>query len=266
MPAAFIINVSGSHPRRCRGHGGGRSHLLALEATCRWPARLGVVGERGPAGEVPGRQLLVSGRSAQADAGETPRPGWRRRSSLIRACGSGLLGLHVQHAGERHVVGVVALAPDEAVALDRLRLGTTADLDLVERDSSVVTTRLYLRPQLLGRPQHRLPDVAGAGAASPAPDIHHRPVFLDPVGSGELGRQRGPASEAALQPVLLLEPLLDRVELAGRGQALQAVTLAVELADVVQADHPASTSTVAPPPLVMSQPGEPVVRRPLGWG
>jgi hypothetical protein len=41
--------------------------------------------------------------------------------------------LHVQHAGEHDVVGVVALAADEAVVLDPLAAGAEpADLDLVE--------------------------------------------------------------------------------------------------------------------------------------
>ena len=107
-------------------------HLLALEAhLVGREHRLGVIGERGHPGEVPGRHHLAG--QHQADAGQRPRPaGVDRLDARVRQRAA--QDLHVQHAREHHVVGVVALAPDEAVVLDPLAAGAEpADLDLVER-------------------------------------------------------------------------------------------------------------------------------------
>src|ERR1700744_1163737 len=93
----------------------------------------------------------------------------------------------------------------------------------------VVTSRL-LRLELRGRPEDRLHDVLVAGAAAQVAGDRPPHVFLGRVGVAVeqlLGRHHhARRAEPALQPVLLPEPFLDRVQLAGRSQALHRGDLA----------------------------------------
>src|SRR5882672_1066445 len=84
------------------------------------------------------------------------------------------------------------------------------------RDSvGVVVTALSLRPELLCSPEHRLHDVLVAGAPAQVAGKPPPHVFLCRVGvaveQGLGGQHHARRAEAALQAVLLLEPLLDRV-------------------------------------------------------
>src|ERR1700753_2168545 len=93
------------------------------------------------------------------------------------------------------------------------------------RDSVVlVVTSGLLALELRGRPEHRLHDVLVAGAAAQVARYRPPHVFLGGIGVAVeqvLGRHHHPRrAEPALQAVLLPETLLDRVQLAGRGQAL----------------------------------------------
>src|SRR6266550_7209740 len=109
----------------------------------------------------------------------------------------------------------------------RLRLAPSPPILI---SSSAVTSRLlwWLAGRLaseLGRgPQHRLDDVLVAGAAAEVAGQGPAHVFLGRVGIGveqDLGGQHhARGAEPALQPVFLLEALLQRVQLAGGGQAL----------------------------------------------
>src|SRR5580700_42326 len=87
---------------------------------------------------------------------------------------------------------------------------------------AVVVNSCPLRLELRGRPQHRLHDVLVASAATQVARYRPPHVFLGRVGvpvKQLLGRQHhAGGAEPALEPVLLLEPLLDRVQLAGGGQ------------------------------------------------
>src|ERR1700761_300377 len=102
------------------------------------------------------------------------------------------------------------------------------------RDSVLVVTSGLLRLELGGRPQHRFHDVLVAGAAAEVAGYRPPHVFLGGIGVAVeqvLGRHHhARGAEPALQAVLLPEPLLDRVQLAGRGQALHGGDLtAVDL-------------------------------------
>src|ERR1700760_646187 len=93
------------------------------------------------------------------------------------------------------------------------------------RDSVVlVVTSGLLALELRGRPEHRLHDVLVAGAAAQVARYRPPHVFLGGIGVAVeqvFGRHHHPRrAEPALQAVLLPETLLDRVQLAGRGQAL----------------------------------------------
>src|ERR1700744_1469758 len=93
------------------------------------------------------------------------------------------------------------------------------------RDSVVlVVTSGLLALELRGRPEHRLHDVLVAGAAAQVARYRPPHVFLGGIGVAVeqvLGRHHhARRAEPALQAVLLPETLLDRVQLAGRGQAL----------------------------------------------
>ena len=106
-------------------------HLLALEPDLVGGQHgLSVVGQGRHPGQVPGRHHLPG--EHQVHAGDVPRlagvdgldPRVRQRAAQ---------DLHVQHAGQGDVVGVVALAADEAAVLDPLAAGAQpADLDLVQ--------------------------------------------------------------------------------------------------------------------------------------
>ena len=105
--------------------------LLALEPhLVGGQHRLGVVGQGGHPGQVAGRHHLAG--EHQVHAGDLPRPaGVDRLDPGVRQRAA--QDLHVQHAGQHDVVGVVALAPDEAVVLDPLAArAQPADLDLVQ--------------------------------------------------------------------------------------------------------------------------------------
>jgi hypothetical protein len=93
-------------------------HFLTLEPDLvRGQHGLGVVGQRRHPGEVPGRHHLAG--EDQVDARDVPRlagvDGLDPRVGQRAA-----QDLHVQHAGQGDVVGVVALAADEPVVLDPL--------------------------------------------------------------------------------------------------------------------------------------------------
>jgi hypothetical protein len=90
---------------------------------------LGVIGQRRHPGQVPGRHHLAG--QHQVHAGNVPGlagidrldPGVGQRTAQY---------LHVQHARQHDVVGVVALAANEPAVLDALTAGAEpADLDLV---------------------------------------------------------------------------------------------------------------------------------------
>src|SRR5712691_989908 len=86
-----------------------------------------------------------------------------------------------------------------------------------------------LGSELGGRPQHRFDDVLVAGAAAQVAGKRPAHVFLGGVGilrEQRLGgHHHARRAEPALQPVLLLEALLQRVQLAGGGQALDGTDL-----------------------------------------
>ena len=105
-------------------------HLLALEPhLVGGQHRLRVIGQRRHPGEVPRRHHLPG--EDQVNAGDLPCPaGVDRLDARVRQRAA--QDLHVQHAGQHDVIGVVALAADEAVVLDALTAGAEpADLDLV---------------------------------------------------------------------------------------------------------------------------------------
>ena len=106
-------------------------HLLALEPYLVGGQHgLGVVGQGRHPGQVAGRHHLAG--QHQVHAGDVPGlAGVDRLDPRVRQRAA--QDLHVQHAGQRDVVGVVALAPDEAVVLDALAArAEPADLDLVQ--------------------------------------------------------------------------------------------------------------------------------------
>src|ERR1700735_1333689 len=93
------------------------------------------------------------------------------------------------------------------------------------RDSpAVVVNSRLLRLQLRGRPEDRFHDVLVAGTAAQVAGDRPPHVFLGRGGVAVeqvLGRHHhARRAEPALEAVLLPEPLLERVQLAGRGQAL----------------------------------------------
>src|ERR1700722_14950918 len=92
------------------------------------------------------------------------------------------------------------------------------------RDSSAVVVTLCLRPELLGRPEHRFHDVLVAGAAAQVAGQRPPHVFLRRIGVAVEqvlgGHHHARRAEPPLEAGLLPEPLLDRVQLARRGQAL----------------------------------------------
>ena len=106
-------------------------HLLTLEPHLVGGQHgLGVVGQGRHPGQVPGRHHLAG--QHQVDPGDIPGlagvdrldPGVRQRAAQ---------DLHVQHARQGDVIGVIALTADEAVVLDPLAAGAQpADLDLIE--------------------------------------------------------------------------------------------------------------------------------------
>ncbi len=105
--------------------------LLALEThLVSGQHGLGVIGERRHPGQVAGRHHLAG--EHQVHAGNLPRPaGVDRLDPRVRQRAA--QDLHVQHPGQRDVVGVVAGAPDEAVVLNALAASAQpADLDLVQ--------------------------------------------------------------------------------------------------------------------------------------
>ena len=85
------------------------------------------------------------------------------------------------------------------------------------------------RPELVGGPQHRLDDVLVAGAAAQVAGQRPADVLLGGVGvlveQGLGGHHHARGAEPALQAVLLPEALLQRVQLAGAGQALHRADL-----------------------------------------
>src|ERR1039457_6803811 len=99
-------------------------------------------------------------------------------------------------------------------------------------DTSYLFTRIAWPPcqrsglgtELLRGPQHRLHDVLVARAAAEVAGKRPAHVFLGRVGvlvEERLGGHHHPrCAEPALEPVLLLEALLQRVQLAGCRQAL----------------------------------------------
>ena len=211
--------------------GDDRGDLLALEAhLVGGQHRLRVVAQGGHPREVAGRHHLAG--EHQPDARDVPGlagvdgadPGVGDRAAQ---------DLHVQHAGQHDVVDVVAPAPDEAVVLDASATGAhPADLDLVQRlrrhgfslsSGSAGGLRLGAA-HLVGGPQHGLHDVLVAGAAAQVARERPPDLVLGRVGvlvEEGLGGQHHPGrAEAALEAVLLLEPLLQRVQLAGAGEAL----------------------------------------------
>src|SRR5882724_11750536 len=84
-------------------------------------------------------------------------------------------------------------------------------------------------PELGRRPQHRLDDVLVAGAAAQVPRQRPPHVLLGGIRvlleQGRGGHYHARGAEPALQAVLLLEALLERVQLAGAGQALDGLDL-----------------------------------------
>src|SRR6516162_8131703 len=112
----------------------------------------------------------------------------------------------------------------------RLRLAPSPPILI---SSSACDTVRLLAPRLgseLGRrPQHRLDDVLVAGAAAQVAGQRPAHVFLGGVGvlvEQRLGgHHHARGAEPALQAVLLLEALLQRVQLAGGGQALDGADL-----------------------------------------
>src|ERR1700759_90220 len=93
------------------------------------------------------------------------------------------------------------------------------------RDSpAVVVNSCLLRLQLRGRPEDRFHDVLVAGTAAQVARYRPPDVFLGRVGVAVeqfLGRHHhARRAEPALEAVLLPEPLLEWVQLAGRRQAL----------------------------------------------
>src|SRR5579859_5164358 len=97
----------------------------------------------------------------------------------------------------------------------RLRLAPSPPI-LISSSACDIAPLLALRPELVGCPQHRLDDVLVASA--PAQVARQRPAHLVLGWAGVLGQQRlgghhhPRRAEPALQPVLLLEPLLERVQ------------------------------------------------------
>src|SRR5215467_10143549 len=83
-----------------------------------------------------------------------------------------------------------------------------------------------LGPQLLRGPQHGLDDVLVAGATAEVARQRPPHLVLGRVGvfvEERLGREHHAGrAEAALQAVLVLEPLLDRMQLARAGQTLHS--------------------------------------------
>ncbi len=116
------IGVVGDHAR----------DLLALEPhLVGGQHRLGVVGQRGHPGQVAGRHHVPG--EHQVHPGDVPRPaGVDPGDPRVRERAA--QDLHVQHAGQVDVVGVVALAADEPAVLDPLTARAhPADLDFVQR-------------------------------------------------------------------------------------------------------------------------------------
>src|SRR5882757_7690245 len=109
----------------------------------------------------------------------------------------------------------------------RLRLAPSPPILI---SSSACVTASALRPEFVGGPQHRLHDVLVAGA--PAQVAGQRPadVFLARVGvlvqQGLGGHHHPGGAEPALQAVLLLEALLQRVQLTRGGQPFDGADLA----------------------------------------
>src|SRR5579862_4186552 len=98
--------------------GDNAGYFLTLEPDLvRGQDRLGVVGQRRHPGQVPGRHHVAG--QDQVHAGDVPRlagvDGLDPRVGQRAA-----QDLHVQHARQGDVVGVVALAADEPVVLDPL--------------------------------------------------------------------------------------------------------------------------------------------------
>src|ERR1017187_7469452 len=91
-------------------------------------------------------------------------------------------------------------------------------------DTSYLLSWSGLGAELFGGPQHRLHDVLVARAAAEVAGKRPAHVFLGRVGvlvEERLGGHHHPrCAEPALEPVLLLEALLQRVQLAGCRQAL----------------------------------------------
>src|ERR1700678_1923797 len=90
---------------------------------------LNVIGQRRQPGQVPGLYQLAG--HHQVDTGNLPRPA--RVDRLDPRMGQRTAQyLHVQHAGQRDVIGVVTLASDEPVVFYPLAAGPdSADLDFV---------------------------------------------------------------------------------------------------------------------------------------
>ena len=116
-------------------------HFLALEPhLVGGQDGLGVVGERRHPRQVAGGHHLAG--EHEAHSGYLPRPARVDRLDP-RVRHRAAQDLHVQHAGQHDVVGVVALAPDETVVLDALAAGAqSANLDLVQCLRHVVTSCL----------------------------------------------------------------------------------------------------------------------------
>ncbi len=205
-----------------RHHG---SDLLPLEPDLvGGEHRLGVVGQGGHPRQIAGRHGFAG--QDHADAGNLPR--CRGVDGLDARVGNrAAQDLHVEHAGQHDVVHVAALAADETVVLDAAAAcAHSADLDFVQCHRHLL---VLLGAHLLGSPQDCLDDVLVAGAAAEVAGQCPANLVLRRVGvplEQGLGRHHHAGrAEAALESVLLLEALLDRMQLARGGQTLDRLDL-----------------------------------------
>ena len=171
------------------------------------------------------RQVVLRHQLARHDRDDA---GQRRRAARVDRLDPGVRDrapqeLHVEHVGQRDVVDVVAAAAEEAAVLEPLhRVSEAARFDCGHYE--------LLLCQRGGRVLHGLHDVLVSGAAADVP--RERPADLLLGGARVLGEQRHRGqhhprrAEAALEPVLLVEPRLDRVELRALGEPLDRGDLA----------------------------------------
>ena len=151
----LVLDVDGLAPvlGDVRVVGDDDAHLLALEAhLVGGQHRLGVVGERRHPREVALGHHFAG--QHQPDAGDLPR--LRRVDADDPGVGQwAAQDLHVQHAGQVDVVGVVAAPADEAGVLDPLPArAQPPDLDLVQRGHCPSSSRRVWRPGFSLRAAH----------------------------------------------------------------------------------------------------------------